>query len=71
MQSWLEQARVLSGLSVEECAQALYQSEASYICRENNPGILTLDELRVLMTLFSREANSLVLDVLQELTPSR
>lgn len=67
MQSWLEQARVLSGLSVEECARALYQSEASYICRENNPGLLTLDELRVLMTLFTKEANRLVLNALGEL----
>lgn len=52
MKSWLEQARIASGLSVEDCCKALYQSSDDFLTREQNPGMLTLNELRVLMKLF-------------------
>ena len=54
MQSWLEQARILSGLTVEDCCQALFQSANEYLSKEQNPGTLTLNEIRVLMERLER-----------------
>ena len=67
MQSWLEQARILSFLTIQDCAEALYQTESAYITRESNPGTLTLNELHVLMSLFNEEANQLVWSALHDL----
>ncbi len=70
MKSWLEQARVASGLSVEDCCKALYQSSDDFLTREQNPGMLTLNELRVLMKLFSSDGQQLAWNALCELRPS-
>ena len=69
MQSWLQRARIQSGLTVSECACALCQSENSYLCRENNPGMLTLDEVRALMILFNEESRDMVWSALRDLRP--
>lgn len=69
MQSWLEEARIVSGLSVEDCAHALYQSERLYRYKEQNPGMLTLNEIRVLMKLFNDDAKQLVWGALCEFRP--
>ncbi len=45
MKSWMQQAREKAGLTPAECAKALLLSEADYLTRENNPGMLTIDEL--------------------------
>lgn len=69
MQSWLQRARIQSGLTVSECACALCQSENSYLYRENNPGMLTLDEVRALMILFNEESRDMVWSALRDLKP--
>lgn len=69
MQSWLEEARIVSGLSVEDCAHALYQSERLYRYKEQNPGMLTLNEIRVLMKLFNDDAKQLAWGALCEFCP--
>lgn len=69
MQSWLKQARILSGLTVEDCCQALFQSANEYLSKEQNPGTLTLNEIRVLMQLFCRDAQQLVWNALSDLNP--
>ena len=45
MKSWMQQAREAAGLTTIECAKALLLSEKEYLIRENNPGMLTIDEL--------------------------
>lgn len=53
MKSWLYDARKASNLSPEDCASALGKSKNTYASRENNPGSLTLNEIRVLGRIFS------------------
>lgn len=67
IRSWLEQARLRSNLTIADCARALCQSEISFLNRENNPGILTLNELRVLMNLFNEESKRLVREAFRDL----
>ena len=69
MQSWLERARILSGLTVKECAQALFETEDAFRDKEANPGTLSLNELRVLMKLFNDDAKQLVWGALQDFRP--
>ena len=69
MQSWLEQARILSDLTVEDCCKALYQSSDVFLDKEENPGTLTLNELRVLMNLFSPAAKRVAWNALCEFKP--
>ncbi len=69
MQNWLEEARIVSDLSIEDCAQALCQSSNSFRLKENNPGTLTLNEIRVLMKLFNDDAKQIAWSALLEFRP--
>lgn len=69
MQNWLEEARIVSDLSIEDCAQALCQSGDSFRLKEKNPGTLTLNEIRVLMKLFNDDAKQIAWSALLEFRP--
>ena len=53
MKSWMQQARETTGLTTIECAKALLLSEKGYLIKENNPGMLTIDELVALNPLLA------------------
>lgn len=67
MQSWLKQARMASGLTVEQCALLLHRSVGSYELLEDHPGSITLDEIRALCVAFDKEARAILLSALAEL----
>lgn len=69
MHNWLEEARMVSDLSVEDCARALYQSANSFRLKEENPGTLTLNEIRVLMKLFNDDAKRIAWKAFLEFKP--
>ncbi len=62
MKSWMQRAREASELTPAECAQALFLSVDDYLTRENNPGMLTVDELSALGPLFSGAARTIVVE---------
>ena len=69
MNSWVAEARSESGLSPEDCASAMGCSRTTYLSRENNPGNLTLNELRVLNRTFNKEARKIMWGALREFRP--
>ena len=69
MKSWLEDARKQSKLSPEDCASALGCSKNTYDSRENTPGKLSLDEIRVLHHEFNREGRKILWSALKEFSP--
>ncbi len=69
MESWLEQARMASGLTVKECAYALSQTEDEFLMRQDSPGLLSLNELNTLVGIFNNDARFLVWDALQDFKP--
>lgn len=69
MHNWLEEARMVSDLSVEDCARALYQSVNSFRSKEENPGTLTLNEIRLLMKLFNDDAKQIAWKAFLEFKP--
>ena len=69
MHNWLEEARIVSDLSVEDCARVLYQSVNSFRSKEENPGTLTLNEIRVLMKLFNDDAKQIAWKAFLEFKP--
>lgn len=60
MDSWLKKARTTSNLSIEECASQLCQSKDSYLFLEENPGVLSLNQINALLYLFNYEAKQIV-----------
>ncbi len=66
MESWMRRARESSGATPEECARALYLSVEDYLLRENNPGMLTVDELVALGFIFDEASRCIVLDGLRD-----
>lgn len=62
MKSWMQRAREASGLTPAECAQTLLLSVDDYLTRENNPGMLTIDELSALGPLLLEPAKSIVVE---------
>ncbi len=69
MKSWLEEARKKSNLSPEDCASALRCSKNTYDSRENTPGKLNLDEIRVLHRTFNRDGRKVLWAALKEFSP--
>ena len=69
MRSWLEDARKKSGLSPEDCASALRCSRATYCSRENAPGNLSIDEIRLLRNEFNKEGRKVLWTALCEFKP--
>lgn len=69
MDNWVAQARSESGLSPEDCASAMGCSRATYLSRENNPGNLTLNEIRVLNRTFNSNARKILWGALCEFRP--
>ena len=69
MKSWLEEARKKSCLSPEDCASALGCSKNTYDSRENTPGKLNLDEIRVLHRRFNAEGRKVLWNTLKEFRP--
>lgn len=69
MKSWLEEARKASGLSPEDCASALGCSKNTYDSRENTPGRLNLNEIRVLHRTFNRDGRKILWSALKEFSP--
>lgn len=66
MVSWLKQARLDSGLSLEDCASALRCSRHTYESREKKPGTLSIDELRILMPIFSSKGKGVASNGIKE-----
>ena len=62
MKSWMQKAREAAGLAPADCAQALRLSVADYLTRENNPGMLTVDELVALSFVMDKKACRIVAD---------
>ena len=69
MRSWLARARLVSGLTRAECARAIEKSENDFMDRENNPGMLSLNELRALRAAFNNEARLIMWEALEDLKP--
>ncbi len=69
MDSWLVRARKASGLSSDECARLTSSTGESFADKERNPGTLTLNELRVLLSAFNEEGRRIVFDALEDLAP--
>ena len=69
MKSWLKDARMKSMLSPEDCASAIGCSRATYLSRENTPGRLSLDEVRVLHRKFNREGRKILWKALDDFRP--
>lgn len=53
MKNWVQQAREASGLSLDDCASALFLSRDAFAQKDANPGTITLNELRVLHNVFN------------------
>lgn len=70
MQSWLEQARRASDLTVADCARLLNQDEEEFLIRENSPGKLTLNEIHALYVEFNNESRAILWRALSEFDPS-
>ena len=62
MKSWMQQAREGAGLTTIECAKALLLSEKEYLIRENNPGMLTIDELVALSFELNDESRRIIVE---------
>ena len=62
MKSWMQQAREAAGLTTIECAKALLLSEKEYLIRENNPGMLTIDELVALSFELNDESRRIIVE---------
>ncbi len=62
MKSWMQRAREASNQSPEACAQALRISVGDYLTRENNPGMLTVNELVALSFVLDRAACRIIAD---------
>lgn len=62
MKSWMQQARETTGLTTIECAKALLLSEKDYLIRENNPGMLTIDELVALSFELNDESRRIIIE---------
>ena len=69
MKSWLREAREASGLRPENCASALMCSKNTYDSREDNPGTLKIDEIRILYGLFDKEGRRIMWRTLSEFKP--
>lgn len=66
MKNWVQKAREASGLSLEECASVLLVSPDAFAVKDQNPGTLTLNELRALHNVFNAEARKIVKEALAE-----
>lgn len=66
MKNWVQKAREASGLSLEECASVLLVSSDAFAIKDQNPGTLTLNELRALHNVFNAEARKIVKEALAE-----
>lgn len=66
MKNWVQKAREASGLSLEECASVLLVSPDTFAIKDQNPGTLTLNELRALHNVFNAEARKIVKEALAE-----
>lgn len=62
MKSWMQQARETTGLTTIECAKTLLLSEKDYLIKENNPGMLTIDELVVLSFKLNDESRRIIVE---------
>ncbi len=64
--NWLELAREKSGLSPEQCAAAIECSRPTYSSREKEPGNLTLNEVRKLLTVYPAAGKEIVRKAITE-----
>lgn len=62
MKNWMQKAREAAGLAPADCARALRLSVESYLTRENNPGMLTVDELVALSFVMDKKACKIIAD---------
>lgn len=69
MENWVTSARKASGLSPEDCASAMGCSRTTYMSRENNPGNLTISEMRVLKSVYGEKSRKIMWTALRELHP--
>ena len=65
MKNWIQEAREASGLSLEDCASALFMSPDTFKEKDANPGTLTLNELRALHIVFNDEARAILRNALK------
>ena len=65
MKNWIQEAREASGLSLEDCASALFMSPDAFKEKDANPGTLTLNELRALHIVFKDEARAILRNALK------
>lgn len=65
MKNWIQEAREASGLSLEDCASALFMSPDAFKEKDANPGTLTLNELRTLHIVFNDEARAILRNALK------
>ena len=70
MESWLVRARKAAGVTVEECARHLCLSANAYLEYERTPGMLNLNQIFALETLFNSEGNRILWAALADLKPS-
>lgn len=66
MKNWIQKAREASGLSLEECASVLFVSRDAFAVKDQNPGTLTLNELRALHNAFNEDARKIMQEALLE-----
>lgn len=60
MKNWIQKAREASGLSLEDCASALFMSPDAFEEKDKNPGTFTLNELRALHNVFNADARKIL-----------
>lgn len=65
MKNWIQEAREASGLSLEDCASALFMSPDAFKEKDANPGTLTLNELRALHIVFNDETRAILRNALK------
>lgn len=65
MKNWIQEAREASGLSLEDCASALFMSPDAFKEKDANPDTLTLNELRALHIVFNDEARAILRNALK------
>ena len=65
--NWLIRARTVSGLSIADTAKTLYMSESAYRLIEDNPGRLSINQIRALLVAFNEEGRRITMNFLEEI----
>lgn len=67
IENWLIQARIASGLSMADVAKRLYMPESTYELIEDNPGCLSINQIRALLVAFNEEGKRITMNFLGDL----